>query len=112
MLRWKYVAGDLLAAGSAALLMGMTGQALGQSAQTEKVKPGDRVIFAAGEHQGQPARIELVLPGNPPVAALPADPATGTVRDGSRFNAGPLDRRRSRLFGHLHASGLYDKRLE
>jgi len=77
---------DLLAAGSAALLMGMTGQALGQGARAERVKPGDRVIFAAGEHQGQPARIELVLQGNPPMAALPADPATGAVRDGSRFN--------------------------
>jgi rieske iron-sulfur protein len=77
---------DVLAAGSAVLLLAMTGQAAAQNAQTERAKPGDRIIFAAGEHQGKPARIELLVPGNPPIAALPADPVTGTVRDGSRFN--------------------------
>jgi rieske iron-sulfur protein len=77
---------DLLAGGSAALLFGAAGPGLAQGARSEKARIGDRIVFATGAHQGQPARVELLQPGHPPVAALPADPATGAVRDGSRFN--------------------------
>jgi rieske iron-sulfur protein len=77
---------DILCGGSSAILFGMTRNALGQGARAERVKPGDRIIIAAGEHQNQPARLEMLRPGTAPLAALPADPATGTVRDVSRFN--------------------------
>jgi rieske iron-sulfur protein len=78
---------DIIVGGSAALVFGATHNALGQGgARGERVKPGDRIIFATGTYQGQPARLELLQPGTAPIAALPADPTTGTVRDLSRFN--------------------------
>jgi rieske iron-sulfur protein len=78
---------EVLVGGCSALLFGATENAFGQSgARGERVKPGDRIVFAAGSHQGQPARLDLLQPGAAPVAALPADPASGTVRDISRFN--------------------------
>jgi rieske iron-sulfur protein len=77
---------DILAGGSAAFFLGLTQDAFGQGARSERAKPGDRIVFAAGEHQGKPASVEMLQPGAAPVAALPADPATGSVRDVSRFN--------------------------
>jgi rieske iron-sulfur protein len=78
---------DVLSGGSAAIVFGITGTALGQGGpRGERVKPGDRIIFAAGVNQGQPVRPDLLQPGAAPVAALPVDPATGTARDLSRFN--------------------------
>lgn len=72
--------------GSAVLLVGMTAQASAQSAQTERAKPGDRIVFADGANKGKPVGLDTLIVGNAPVAGLPADPSTGTVRDGSRFN--------------------------
>ena len=86
MLRLKYVGGTFWPPDQRSFLLAMTGQAPVRTRRAERAKPGDRIIFAAGEHQGKPARIELLVPGNPPIAALPADPVTGAVRDGSRFN--------------------------
>jgi rieske iron-sulfur protein len=77
---------SVLVGASALIVAGKSSKALGDDARAEKLKPGDRIVFASGEHQGQPARLDLLIPGSPPVAALPADPGTGTVRDGSRFN--------------------------
>ena len=76
----------VLIGASVLIVAGGDRKVFGQDARAEKLKPGDRILFAAGEHQGQPARIDLLTAGSPPVAALPADPSTGTVRDGSRFN--------------------------
>ena len=72
--------------GSAVLLVGMTAQASAQSAQTERAKPGDRIVFADGANKGKSVGLDTLIVGNAPVAGLPADPSTGTVRDGSRFN--------------------------
>ena len=77
---------SVLIGASVLIVAGRDRKALGQDAQAEKLKPGDRIMFASGEHQGQPARVDLLTAGNPPVAALPADPGTGVVRSGSRFN--------------------------
>lgn len=70
-----------------AIVFGLSGNAFGQGGpRGERAKRGDRIVFAAGPNQGQPARLDMLQPGAAPVAALPADPATGTVRDLSRFN--------------------------
>jgi len=60
---------------------------LAASPASERPKPGDRlVIDAADETKGKPVLLDAVPVGGPLVFALPADTATGTVRDQSRFN--------------------------
>ena len=54
--------------------------------EDERVKEGDRLVVEKGEHEGKPVTVDLVPLNGPPLAALPVDPATQTVRDGSRFN--------------------------
>ena len=76
----------ILAGGSAVFVAGVSTQAFAQDAKDEKLKPGDRIVFAEGEHKGKPIPLDQLVVGNAPVAALPADPASGTMRDGSRFN--------------------------
>src|SRR5262245_59961759 len=47
---------------------------------------GDAFVFATGDRAGTPiSETDLAL-GGPPVLAWPMDPATKTVRDGSRLN--------------------------
>ena len=47
---------------------------------------GDAFVFATGDRAGTPiSETDLAL-GGPPVFAWPIDPATKTVRDGSRLN--------------------------
>jgi Rieske Fe-S protein len=58
--------------------------------QTEpkKARPqiGDLLVFALGDRQGQQITLQDVPLGGPPVTAYAKDPATQTVRDGSRLN--------------------------
>jgi rieske iron-sulfur protein len=44
---------------------------------------GDVLVFAEGEHKGNPILIENVVVAAPPVLALPKDPSSGTIRDES-----------------------------
>jgi Rieske Fe-S protein len=49
-------------------------------------QPGDRLVFADGDRKGEVIAPADLPPGGPRVAALPMDPATRVVRDGSRLN--------------------------
>ena len=57
-------------------------------AKPEKLRPqpGDRLVFAFGPREGEPLQSEELTLGAAPVAALPKDPDTGVVRNGSRLN--------------------------
>ena len=49
-------------------------------------REGDRFVFALGARRGQTITPGDVVLGDALLLAWPADPATGTVRDGSRLN--------------------------
>ena len=51
------------------------------------VQVEDWLIADGGEHKGERVTPEMLTAGGPPLEALPADPTTGTVREGSRFNS-------------------------
>ena len=57
-------------------------------AKPEKLRPqpGDRLVLAFGPRKGEPLQSEELTLGAAPVAALPKDPDTGVVRNGSRLN--------------------------
>jgi Rieske Fe-S protein len=54
----------------------------------QKVRPqaGDIFIFPLGDHQGQVITPQDLPIGGPPVLVYPTDPATQTLRNGSRLN--------------------------
>jgi len=47
---------------------------------------GDAFVFATGDRAGTPISETALALGGPPVIAWPIDPATKTIRDGSRLN--------------------------
>ncbi len=49
-------------------------------------REGDRFVFALGARRGQMITPGDLVVGDAHLLAWPADPATGTVRDGSRLN--------------------------
>ncbi len=49
-------------------------------------QPGDWLVFDGGENSGQRITPDLLALEQRPVAALAKDPATSTLRDGSRLN--------------------------
>jgi rieske iron-sulfur protein len=54
----------------------------------EKMRPqtGDELVHAYGDLQYEPVSITSVTVDGPPLLALPRDPTSGLVRDGSRLN--------------------------
>lgn len=54
--------------------------------EKEPLKPGDILVFAQGERQGQPIRLEDLKPGDPFVLAYPMDPKTKVVKSGEAKN--------------------------
>lgn len=69
------------ARGSAALA-----QATTPPERNQRPKKGDRLVFASGANAGKEITPDLLPEGGPQVLAWPKDPASGTVRDGSRLN--------------------------
>lgn len=55
-------------------------------ARRARPQPGDRLAFSDGEQKGKPITLADLKVGEPPRLAYPLDPATQTVRDGSRIN--------------------------
>ena len=47
---------------------------------------GDRFVLAEGERKGAVVKLDDLKTGAPPITVMPQDPASGTVRDGSRLN--------------------------
>ncbi|MGE0822570.1 MAG: ubiquinol-cytochrome c reductase iron-sulfur subunit [Candidatus Binatia bacterium] len=47
---------------------------------------GDQLVFSTGDRKGQPITGTDLPVGGPPIVAYPVDPATHTIRDGSRLN--------------------------
>jgi rieske iron-sulfur protein len=78
----------LQAALGAGVLLQAPGQASAQAAdpRTQRPQAGDRFAFADGARRGQIVAPADLVAGTSPVMAYPVDPATGTVRDGSRLN--------------------------
>jgi rieske iron-sulfur protein len=60
--------------------------AVAQSPARQKPQAGDFLVFEEGPNQGEVVRPELLLLDQRPVSALARDPATGTLRSGSRLN--------------------------
>lgn len=60
--------------------------ATAQPPARQKPQVGDVLVFEEGDHQGQVVRPELLELNQQPVSALARDPATGTLRNGSRLN--------------------------
>jgi rieske iron-sulfur protein len=54
----------------------------------KKARPeeGDRLVFFAGDRKGEIIKPDDLPPGGPQTLAYPMDPATNTVRSGSRLN--------------------------
>ena len=55
-------------------------------AKNMRPQAGDRLVFVGGERNGQPVTAADLKVDGPPVTALPMDPSTRVVRDGSRLN--------------------------
>jgi len=49
-------------------------------------QPGDRFVFLKGDNKGEVIKVDDLPLGGPQEIAYPIDPATGTVRKGSRLN--------------------------
>lgn len=71
---------------SAAAAAGCAGGAARADPADMPVQAEDWLIADDGDHEGERVTPEMLTAGGPPLEALPADPATGAVRDGSRFN--------------------------
>jgi rieske iron-sulfur protein len=75
-----------------AIALGATLPLLEARAATEddpkKARPqeGDRFVFFSGERKGEIIKAEDLPIGGPQIVAYPIDPATETVRNGSRLN--------------------------
>jgi rieske iron-sulfur protein len=54
----------------------------------KKARPqeGDRFVFFSGDRKGEIIKVEDLPLGGPQIVAYPIDPATETVRNGSRLN--------------------------
>lgn len=65
---------------------GMTGEALADDAAAARPQVGDRLVLAEREGAPVPLRLADLRTGAALVQALPFDPASGVVRDGSRLN--------------------------
>ncbi len=61
---------------------------------------GDRFVLSDGDNKGAVVKLDDLKPGASPVTVFPQDPASGTVRDGSRLN--------QILMVRLHESGIKD----
>jgi rieske iron-sulfur protein len=59
-----------------------------QEDDPKKARPqaGDRLVFFSGDLKGQVIKPDALTLGGPQVLAYPMDPATDTVRNGSRLN--------------------------
>lgn len=49
-------------------------------------QPGDELVFAFGDTPHVPISAASLVPGAPPTLAVPREPGTALVRDGSRLN--------------------------
>lgn len=57
-----------------------------QAPRSARPAAGDTLVFATGERSGRPVGLSDLEPGGPQVLAWAVDPASGTVRNGSRLN--------------------------
>ncbi len=68
------------------------GLALASSALAEedpkkmRPQPGDHLVFVSGDREGQKVRPQDLPVGGPQEQAMPIDPKTGTIREGSPYN--------------------------
>ncbi|MDO9707654.1 QcrA and Rieske domain-containing protein [Paracraurococcus lichenis] len=68
------------------VLAGLRDAAAQADPATARPKHGDHLIHAYGEKEGQPLQPDDLAVGGPQVLAWAKDPASGTVRSGSRLN--------------------------
>jgi Rieske Fe-S protein len=75
--------------GALALALTPAGPALTEAAldvRAIRPQPGDLLVFMTGENEGKTILPQDLRVGDKPRLAYPKDRATGTVRDGARFN--------------------------
>src|SRR5689334_14921862 len=78
--------GLLAAVGLAAVLPAQGAAADEQDAAKKPPRPGDELVFATGDREGQTIKAADVTQDGALVQAWPKDAASGTVRKGSRLN--------------------------
>ena len=75
-----------LAAGTAALGLLPTQPGAQSDARSLRPQVGDRFVYASGPKKGAVITPEALAVGGPHVPAYAQHPASGVIRDGSRFN--------------------------
>jgi rieske iron-sulfur protein len=78
--------GLLAATGLAAVLPGRDAAAGEAAPAKSPPKPGDELVFAKGDRKGQAITTADLAADGTLIEAWPKDPASGTVRSGSRLN--------------------------
>lgn len=76
----------LLKATAAAALGALQPDALAAGAQDLRPARGDRLVTADGAGTAVPLKVTDIVAGRKPIQAFPLEVASGTRRDGSRFN--------------------------
>jgi Rieske Fe-S protein len=70
----------------AGLWCGGLAEAAAEDPKRLRPQAGDRFVFFSGDRKGEIVKLEDLPLGGPQVLAYPMDPATNTVRSGSRLN--------------------------
>lgn len=72
--------------GFALPFLGLPGARAEDNPKRMRPQPGDRFVYLKGKLKGEVVKAEDLPLGGPQVMAYPVDPATETVRNGSRLN--------------------------
>ncbi|WP_085316874.1 QcrA and Rieske domain-containing protein [Derxia lacustris] len=75
--------------GAAGIALGAalpTGPALADDPADARPQAGDLLVLASDDDASRPLTADAVASNRKPLQVFPVDPATGTVRNGSRFN--------------------------
>jgi rieske iron-sulfur protein len=80
--REAIVLGSIAAAACAACPL----EAIAATPESERPKPGDRLVVADGDQKGRPIAVDMLPVDGDPVFAWPLEPGAGVVRSKSRFN--------------------------
>ncbi|MCH9671643.1 MAG: Rieske (2Fe-2S) protein [Gammaproteobacteria bacterium] len=69
-----------------------TAGAAEKSAEAKRPQPGDNLVFFTGDREGETIKASDVVDDEMLIVAMPKDPVSGVVRDGSRLNRVTLAR--------------------
>lgn len=76
----------VLGLGVALPFLGFAGARAEDNPKKMRPQPGDRFVYLKGDRKGEIVKADDLTLDGPQIMAYPIDPATDTVRDGSRLN--------------------------